>query len=334
MQKEAMLYEKLEGNKVLCLLCSHYCKIKDSEYGICGVRKNEKGRLYTHAYGEVIASHVDPIEKKPLYHFFPGSYAYSVATMGCNFRCGFCQNWQISQVSKMDGAFGGRALLPGEIVKEAKKHRCRSIAYTYTEPTIFFEYAYDTAKIAKEEGLLNTFVTNGYMTRKALETIRPYLDASNVDLKSSSDDTYKKVCGGSLKPVLESIRRMKELGIWVEVTTLLVPGMNDTDDELKNIAGYIAGIGTDIPWHISRFRPDYKFTGSQPTPARTLKNAESIGRQAGLKYIYLGNIGEETNTFCNNCGKLLIVRKGYLKCENSIKGGRCPGCNTQVEGIW
>ena len=336
MKKEAMLYEKLQDNNVHCFLCSHHCRIADSKYGICGVRKNEKGRLYTQVYGEVIASHIDPIEKKPLYHFLPGTSTYSIATVGCNFKCGFCQNWQISQVSKRSGkgSLGGHELKPEEVVREAKKNKCKSISYTYTEPTIFFEYAYDTAKIAKEKGLYNTFVTNGYMTKDALGAIKPYLDASNVDLKFFNNETYRKICKGSLEPVLESIRYMKKLGMWVEVTTLIVPGLNDSDKELKSIAEFIRDTGKDIPWHISRFHPDYKYTETPPTSLETLKNAESIGKKAGLKYIYLGNVAEEGNTYCSACGKLLIGRAGYAIAENGIKMSKCPECNLLVEGVW
>ena len=336
MRKEAMLYNKLEDDKVECFLCAHHCRIADSKYGICGVRKNEKGRLYTQVYGEVIASHIDPIEKKPLYHFLPGTSTYSIATVGCNFKCGFCQNWQISQVSKRSGkgSLGGHELKPEEVVREAKKNKCKSISYTYTEPTIFFEYAYDTAKIAKEKGLYNTFVTNGYMTKDALGAIKPYLDASNVDLKFFNNETYRKICKGSLEPVLESIRYMKKLGMWVEVTTLIVPGLNDSDKELKSIAEFIRDTGKDIPWHISRFHPDYKYTETPPTSLETLKNAESIGKKAGLKYIYLGNVAEEGNTYCSACGKLLIGRVGYTIAENDIKMSKCPECSVLVEGVW
>lgn len=334
MKKEAMLYEKLKDGEVHCFLCSHHCKIADTKYGFCGVRKNENGRLYTYVYGEVIASHVDPIEKKPLHHFFPGSRAYSIATVGCNFRCGFCQNWEISQVSKRDGDFTSYELKPEEVVREAKKSGCKSISYTYTEPTIFFEYAYDTAKLAKKEGLYNTFVTNGYMTKDALNAIKGYLDGCNVDLKFFSNDKYKKYCQGSLEPVLEAIRHMKKIGMWVEVTTLVLPGMNDTDEELKSIAGFIADTGKEIPWHISRFHPNYKVMESAPTPLVTLKKAEAIGKKAGLKYIYIGNIAVETNTLCHNCGKLLIARAGYVIEENSIKNNKCPECETVIEGVW
>ncbi|MFH1996934.1 MAG: AmmeMemoRadiSam system radical SAM enzyme, partial [Candidatus Omnitrophota bacterium] len=255
MKREAMLYKRLENGSVACDLCAHRCVITDGKFGICGVRQNSRGVLYTLVYAEAIADHVDPIEKKPFYHFLPGSNSYSIATVGCNFRCGFCQNWRISQASKRDGLGDGYELRPEKVVREAIRNRCASISYTYTEPTIFFEYAYDTARIAKEKGLYNTFVTNGFMTGEALRTIEPFLDACNVDLKFASDKQYRDICKGRLEPVLDSIRCMRQLGIWVEVTTLVVPGENDSHDDLTWFAGSIAGIDKMIPWHISRFHP-------------------------------------------------------------------------------
>lgn len=334
MKKEARLYEKLEDNKIRCFLCSHRCNISDGGYGICGVRKNEEGVLHTMVYGQTIAANVDPIEKKPLYHFLPGTAAYSIATVGCNFRCGFCQNWQISQVSKPDAISAGHSLNPEEVVREAKRYRCRSISYTYTEPTIFFEYAFDTAKIAKEEGLYNSFVTNGFMTKEALDTISPYLDAANVDLKAFKDSFYKKNCKARLQPVLDSIKYMKELGIWVEVTTLVIPGENDSEDELNDIAEFLANTGKGIPWHISRFHPNYQFTNYAYTPLDTLRKAKGIGEKHGLRYVYLGNVGEGGNTYCYGCNALLIKR-GYLQSEkNAIKNGKCPSCAQEIDGIW
>lgn len=291
MKKPAILYEQLVDNKVHCYLCNHHCKIAESKFGICGVRQNINDKLYTHVYGKVIASHIDPIEKKPLYHFLPGSTSYSIATPGCNFRCGFCQNWQISQFNlKEDFQYDGLELSPEDIVKAAKLNNCQSVAYTYTEPTIFFEYAYDTAKLAKKFDLSNIFVTNGYMTKEALEKISPYLDAANIDLKSFRNEFYKKICGARLQPVLDTIKNMKEMNIWVEVTTLVVPDQNDSKQELNNIAEFIAQTGIDIPWHINRFHPDYQFTEAKPTPLETLQMAEEIGKKHGLKYIHLGNI--------------------------------------------
>jgi len=334
MMKEAMLYEKLESKKVRCNLCAHRCVIPEGDYGVCGVRQNRPGGLFTHVYGEVIANHVDPIEKKPFYHFLPGSTAYSIATVGCNFRCGFCQNWQISQVSKRDGGASGYELKPEEVVREAKKYRSKSISYTYTEPTIFFEYAYDTARIAADAGLSNTLVTNGFMTAEALRTIGPYLDACNVDLKFFSDTSYAKICGGRLQPVLDSIQLMRELDIWVEITTLIVPGRNDSDKELEGIAGFIADVGKEIPWHISRFHPDYKFTDFDPTPVSTLRRAQEIGAQAGLRYVYMGNVPEGSDTFCYHCRTVLITRVYFDVEKMVIKDGKCPQCSSAIDGIW
>jgi len=329
-----MLYEKLDDNKVHCYLCAHHCKINSGKFGICGVRKNIDGILNTLVYAEAIAANIDPIEKKPLYHFLPGSTSYSIATIGCNFRCEFCQNWQISQLSKRDQGSPGQKLLPQDIVEQAKQQKCQSISYTYTEPTIFFEYAYDTAKLAKEAGLKNNFVTNGYMTREALKTINPYLDAANIDFKSFDEDFYVKVCSGHLQPVLDSIKFAKELGIWIEVTTLIIPGQNDSDQELKKIAEFIAGVGKDIPWHISRFHPDYKFTDKEFTSMQTLEKAYNFGKQAGLKYVYLGNVAGDSDTYCSNCGKLLVKRVYLGISQANIKNGKCKFCDSVLEGVY
>ena len=330
-----MLYKKMDNNSVHCCLCAHQCKIAPSKFGICGVRQNMDGLLYTLVYGEAIASHIDPIEKKPLYHFLPGSGAYSIATIGCNFKCGFCQNWQISQVSKRDSAdLAEVELLPEQIVRQAKKNNCSSISYTYTEPTIFFEYAYDTAKLAKEAGLYNNFVTNGYMSKEALDTIRPYLDAANVDLKSFSEDYYKKNCKAHLQPVLDSIIYMKKLNIWVEVTTLIIPDENDSDEELSAIAEFIAQLDKEIPWHISRFHPNYQFTDYPATPVDTLRKARQIGKSYGLRYIYLGNVLEGSDTHCYSCNELLVKREYFYVGGFNIKEGKCPSCGTEIHGIW
>jgi pyruvate formate lyase activating enzyme len=335
MSKQALLYDKLDNKSVRCRLCAHNCKIAESKFGICGVRQNIKGELYTLVYGEAAAAHIDPIEKKPLYHFLPGSRAFSIATIGCNFKCGFCQNWQISQASKSrQDVFSGEQLMPEQIVSQAKKSNCLSISYTYTEPTIFFEYAFDTAKLAKQAGLANNFITNGYMTKQALDMIRPYLDAANVDLKSFSNEYYKNNCKALLQPVLDSIAYMKKLGIWVEVTTLIIPGENDSQQELTAIAKFIADLDKDIPWHISRFHPDYQFTDYSATPVDTLRKARQIGKQEGLRYIYLGNVLEGSDTYCYNCNELLIKRSYFNTERNNIKKGRCPVCSAEISGIW
>lgn len=336
MIKEAMLYNDLPDEKVQCYLCNHKCTIAPSKFGICGVRQNREGKLFTHVYGEVIAAHVDPIEKKPLYHFLPGTTSFSIATIGCNFRCPFCQNWQISQASKRkEKGLSGCKLTPQEIVSQTKSHRCQSISYTYTEPTIFFEYAYDTAKLAKEVGLANIFVTNGYMTPEALELINPYLDACNVDLKSFREEFYKEVCQGHLQPVLDSIRLMKKLNIWIEVTTLVVPGENDGEEELTNIARFIAGLDPDIPWHISRFHPNYKFHDAQATPLDALRKALSIGKREGLRYIYIGNVlGESEDTLCPHCGRVLVPRHGFYIKTYKLKDSSCPFCGGHIAGVF
>jgi len=335
MNKEALLYEKLENNQVHCYLCNHHCRIAEGKFGFCGVRQNINGILYTHAYGKLVASHIDPIEKKPLYHFFPGSLSFSIATIGCNFHCGFCQNWEISQRSFRDGNPLGEDFTPERIVMAARQNKCKSISYTYTEPTIFFEYAIDIAKIAKSDHLYNVFVTNGYMSKEALLMIRPYLDAANIDLKFFKESSYKKICGASLGPVMNSIKLMRELGIWVEVTTLIIPGENDSEEELRGIAKFIASVDKDMPWHVSRFHPNYRFTEHKLTPEATLKKAQEIGYQAGLTYIYAGNvIGFGNDTHCHNCKKLLVQREGFSALENNIKAGKCAFCSTTIPGVF
>lgn len=335
MIKEAMLYEKLD-RQVRCNLCAHRCAIKPDRRGVCGVRENRDGVLYTLVYGTLIAENVDPIEKKPLFHVLPASQSYSIATVGCNFKCDFCQNHDISQMPYSTRMIAGEDFLPAEIVERAKKSGSKTIAYTYTEPTIYFELAYDTAKIAVENGLKNVFVTNGFMTAETIETIAPYLAAANVDLKSFSDEFYKKHCGARLNPVLESLQKMKEKGIWVEITTLLIPGLNDSDRELKEIARFIAGLGIETPWHISRFHPQYKLINVPVTPVASLHRAVQTGKEAGLKYVYSGNVpGDEgENTYCFKCGNLLIERYGFKIVSMNLKGNQCSQCNTRLEGIF
>jgi len=331
---QAMLYEPLDNNRVHCFLCSHNCRIAPSNYGICGVRRNEDGSLHTLVYGSVIASHVDPIEKKPLYHFLPGTRSYSIATVGCNFKCSFCQNWSISQASMKDDSLGGYEMTPGAIVGEALKNRCRSISYTYTEPTIFFEYAYDTAKLAREAGLFNVFVTNGYMTGEALDVITPYLDAANVDLKSFSDEYYRSMCKAHLQPVLDTIVRMIERNIWVEVTTLIVPGENDSEDELNAIAQFLSDVSIDIPWHISRFFPNYTLSGHSATPLETLLKAREIGKKHGIRFIYIGNVDGYGDTQCYACDTLLVKRAFMAAQKNFLTDTACPDCGAEIKGIW
>jgi pyruvate formate lyase activating enzyme len=334
MTREAVLWDPIEGDKASCRLCAHRCVVPPGGQGICAVRVNRGGRLETLVYGEVVAAHVDPIEKKPLYHFLPGSKALSIATAGCNFRCGFCQNWQISQAPRRPGGgLAGEPFAPAAIVRAAVESGCRSISYTYTEPTVFFEYAADTARLAREAGLVNNFVTNGYMTAEALKAAAAWLDAANVDLKAFKDETYRKVCGARLEPVLATIRSMREWGIWVEVTTLVVPGLNDGREELGAIAGFIASVDAAIPWHVSRFHPDYEYTDAPATPLATLRLAAEIGRDRGLKHIYVGNVaGESEDTFCASCGAVLIRRRGFAVVADVLEGSRCPSCGAVLAG--
>ncbi|MBE0516133.1 MAG: AmmeMemoRadiSam system radical SAM enzyme [Methanophagales archaeon] len=333
--KEAMFYEKLEESTVRCHLCPHLCKINEARRGICGVRENKDGVLYSLVYGKVVAGAIDPIEKKPLFHFYPGSTAYSIATVGCNFRCKNCQNFDISQMPKEDrNLIIGEDALPHEIVTAARQNNCKSIAYTYTEPTIFFEYAYDTARLAHEEGVCNVFVTNGYSTEEAIRTIAPYLDAVNVDLKGLSEELYHKNCGGHLDPVLDAIKLYKSLGIWIEVTTLVIPTLNDSEDDFRGIAEFIKSVGVDIPWHISQFYPAYKLTNLPRTPVTTLREARDIGLEVGLRYVYEGNVPGEggENTYCYKCGRLLIQRYGFQILGNTLSDTKCPHCGATIDG--
>ena len=334
--KEAMLYEKLEDNRVRCNLCAHRCNIAEGKLGVCQVRENRGGTLYSLVYGKAISQNVDPVEKKPLFNFYPGTTAFSVATVGCNFRCDFCQNWEISQMPREGHRIVGQEAPPEALVAAAKRYGCRSIAYTYTEPTIFFEYSYDTAKLAREEGIANIYVTNGYMTEEMLDAFYPYMDAANVDLKGD-DEFYRKLCGARLQPVLDSLKKMKEQGVWVEVTTLVIPTWNDSEEALKQIADFIAQeLGVGMPWHVSRFYPHYKLRDLPPTPVSTLHRAREIGLEAGLRYVYEGNVpgSEGEHTYCYNCGKLLIGRYGYTILENHIKDGKCAYCGVEVDGVW
>lgn len=335
---EAYLYDTLKDQKVKCNLCNHRCIIKNGRRGICGVRENRGGILESLVFGKLIARHIDPIEKKPLYHLLPGSLSYSIATVGCNFKCRFCQNADIAQMpSDRNGMITGEDHTPEQIVNAAIKGNCQTISYTYTEPTVYFELAYETAKLANAKGIQNIFVTNGYMTPEALKMISPCLDAANVDLKAFSEDFYKTYCKAKLAPVKETLKLMKSLGIFVEVTTLLIPRLNDDKAELENLAAFLADdLGPETPWHISRFHPTYKLTDRPRTPIKTLLAARDIGIKAGLKFVYIGNVPGENgeNTFCYQCGRTIIDRWGFHVMENRIKNGCCSYCNAQIHGVW
>jgi pyruvate formate lyase activating enzyme len=333
--KEAMWYKKLSDERVRCDLCNHRCVINNGKRGICGVRENKEGTLFSLVYGKVIASHVDPIEKKPLFHFYPGSYSFSIATVGCNFKCTHCQNSDISQMPIDNNRIMGQDILPEKIVELALSGDCQSISYTYTEPTVFMEYALDVAKIAKDKGLKNVYVTNGYMTEEALNEVYPYMDAANVDLKGFTEEHYQNVCGARLKPVMDTIRLMKQLGVWVELTTLIIPTINDSEDDLRRLAEFIFSIGREIPWHVSRFHPTYKMNNLPPTPVRSVIKARQIGLEVGLRYVYTGNIqGDDgENTYCYNCGKVLIERIGYNIGPVHVKSSKCSFCGADVDII-
>ncbi len=333
--KEALLYRKMPDEKVHCHLCNHLCRIGNGQRGLCGVRENRGGILYTLVYRRLISRNVDPIEKKPMFHFAPGSKSFSIATAGCNFRCDFCQNYEISQMPRDQKRIVGEEIGPEEIVALAKKTGCRTIAYTYTEPTIYFEYAYDIAQRATREGLKNIFVTNGYMTEEALRTIHPHLHGANVDLKSFREEFYQKRCGAKLQGVLHSLRLMKTLGVWVEITTLLIPGLNDTEEELRDIARFIFSLGQETPWHISRFHPMYKMLDRSPTSVRLLQKAREIGFEAGLRHVYTGNVpGDEgEDTFCYHCRERLVDRLGFQVLANRIQESKCYKCGSPVDGV-
>jgi len=300
------------------------------------VRENRGGTLFSLVYGQAISQAVDPVEKKPLFHFYPGTTAYSVATVGCNFHCSFCQNAEISQMPRDQGRILGRETTPEQLVAGARRYGSKSIAYTYTEPTIAFEYTYDTAQLAHKSGIKNVYVTNGYMTPEMLRQFHPYMDAANVDLKAFTEDFYHKICGAHLQPVLDSLKLMKELGIWVEVTTLVIPTLNDSAEELRNIATFIAQeLGVETPWHVSRFYPTYRMLDKPATPASTLHRARQIGLEAGLRYVYEGNIpgqGDE-DTYCYHCGQPVIKRFSFSILEKHTRDGQCAYCGTKLDGV-
>jgi pyruvate formate lyase activating enzyme len=334
--KEALLYEQLDSNAVKCHLCRHECKIEAGKRGICGVRENRSGKLYSLVYDKVVSTNVDPIEKKPLFHVAPGSRSFSIATVGCNFRCLFCQNSSISQLPHETGRVAGDSLSPAQIAALAAESNCRSISYTYTEPTIFYELARDTMVEARKLGLLNVFVTNGYMTRAGLDDAKSLLDAANVDLKAFTDSFYTRYCKGRLEGVKDTLRYMKELGIWVEVTTLLIPGLNDDPEEVRELATFIKeDLGAETPWHISRFYPRYKLNNIPPTDVSSLREVRGIGMEVGLKYVYSGNVpgdpGEKTS--CPSCSELLVDRVGYSIGQYRIEKGLCTKCGYNVDGI-
>ncbi len=335
--KEAMFYHNGDGCTLSCDLCSHHCRVKDGSRGICAVRENRSGKMYSLVYGKLISEGVDPIEKKPLFHLLPGSRSYSIATVGCNFSCLHCQNFEISQHPKNHGGeIPGRHRSPEEVVNGAVSSCSRSLSYTYVEPTIFYEFAYDCARLAHERRVKNVFVSNGYMTPEVTRHLAPVLDGINIDLKAFTEEFYKKVCKARLAPVLETISLMRELGVWVEITTLIIPGWNDSDAELRKIAAFIKGVDPAMPWHVTAFYPTYRMTDRKSTSISTLRRARKIGLAEGLRFVYEGNIPGEggENTYCPTCGASLIKRVGFRLLANRLEDGCCTDCREVLEGVW
>ncbi len=333
--KQALLYNKQTGGKVQCRVCSHFCTLNKGQLGVCRVRKNIGGELFSLNYDKVAASNPDPIEKKPLYHFLPGTISYSIATMGCNFKCRFCQNHSLSMVEN-ENAIYGKKISPKTMVATAQMQGAKSISYTYSEPTIYFELMYETAQLAKAEGLKNVMVTNGYMSADALDMMEPYLDAANIDLKAFSDEFYKKYSSARLAPVLDTIKAMKSKGIWVELTTLLIPGLNTDPKELNDLVDFILSIDADMPWHVSRFYPQYKLLDVPPTDPNAIFAILEKARDKGLKYLYGGNVMSDqwANTVCPSCGTLLVERSGYHTTVQDLSAGVCSHCNEKIAGVF
>lgn len=336
--KEAAFWKAGQEDVVHCRLCRQACSIPRGSRGLCGVRENRGGTLYSLVYGKPITATADPIEKKPLFHFLPGTQSYSLATVGCNFRCKHCQNADISQAARRGAAIPGRDVSPEDIVGGALASECKSIAYTYTEPTIFYEYASDIGVLARKRGLKNVFVSNGYMDPSVVaDAASTFLDGINVDIKAFSDDFYRDVCGARLQPVLEATVSLKKAGVWLEVTTLVIPDLNDSPDELRQLADFIVSeLGAETPWHLSRFHPDNEMLDSQPTPIETLRMAVDVGREAGLKHIYVGNVADSAGltTHCPSCGEPVISRDGFFVDGNRLVDGRCPSCQKGIAGVW
>jgi len=324
--KEAMFYQALGNNMVQCNLCPNRCLLSEGQIGICKSRKNVGGKLYSMVYGKIASFHVDPIEKKPLYHFLPGSKAYSLATTGCNLQCKFCQNWQIAQVFPWE--VNTKQMSPEEVVEDALKSGAESIAYTYSEPTIFYEYMFDIAKLAHEKGLKNVVISNGYINPEPLRNLLPYIDAYKIDFKGFNDSFYQEMTNGSVGPVLESMKIIKESGTWLEVVNLVIPGENDSDQDLKKLAEWVRdNLGQDTPLHFSRFSPNYKLDRTPPTPEETLKRARQIALDAGLRYVYIGNIQdqESSTTYCPQTKEPVIERQGFFVIKNNLESCSIPG---------
>ena len=332
--KEAYYYTQL-GKNVQCQVCPNRCLLEPNERSVCRVKVNIEGTLYTLVYGNPCAVHIDPIEKKPLFHFLPGTKAFSIATAGCNFRCLNCQNWEISQ-SRPEETIN-YDLMPEKVIEKTKETGCQSIAYTYSEPVAFYDYMLDTSKLASKEGIKNLWITNGYINEEPLRELCKYMDAANVDLKSFKEEIYNQLNAGSLKPVLNTLKILKEEGVWLEVTNLIVPTWTDDLDMIREMCKWLVrNIGKDYPLHFSRFFPHYKLTHLPPTPIETLERAREIAMEEGLKFVYIGNVPlhPAENTYCPKCEKLLIERKGFLITQNNVENGSCKFCGEKIAGVW
>lgn len=334
---EALFYHRSDKDAVDCGLCCHRCHIPHGKRGRCGVRENRDGQLFSLVYGRLVSQNIDPIEKKPLFHFLPGSKSLSIATVGCNFQCLHCQNSQISQYPLLHhGEITGTLCSPASVVDTAVRSGCASISYTYVEPTIFYEFAYDCAQLARAQGVKNVFVSNGFMTPEVSRHLAPFLDAINIDLKAFSDGFYQKICKARLEPVLENIRLLYQLGVWVEVTTLVIPGLNDSEDELRSIARFIKSVSVTMPWHVTGFYPTHKMLDRPATPVATMHKAREIGLSEGLLNVYEGNVpgtgGEDTR--CPACGTPLILRSGFNSRPVGMVNGCCAACNQPIAGVW
>jgi len=331
MQREASFWNKLRNDQVQCNLCAHNCKIENEKFGICDVRKNIDGKLFTLIYGKNSSIASDPIEKKPLYHFFPGSRAFSLGTIGCNFKCSHCQNYSISTANLTYPYLG--EITPEESAELAIKNDCKIISFTYNEPTVWYEFTLDSAKIAKEKGLYTAYVTNGYINEGPLTDISQYLDAMNVDVKAFTEDFYRKICKARLKPVLDTCERAKKLGIHIELTYLVIPGKNDNEVEVRNFCKWvIEKLGEDTPVHFSRFHPDYKMTDSSITPQKSLFKIFDIAKETGILFPYLGNVSsiEHEKTICPNCSNICIDRQGYSINLKGLDGKKCTKCGFTI----
>lgn len=333
--KPALYWNALEGNKVQCRLCPRTCLLAPGQKGFCRGRKNIEGKLYTLNYAQPVAIHVDPIEKKPLAHVYPGTKSLSIATAGCNLRCKFCQNWEISQLDPE--SIKVKPVSPEKIVAMAKETGSKTIAFTYTEPTIFYEYMLDIAKAAKSQGVECVMHSAGYINEEPLRELAKYLTAANIDLKGFNDKYYSSFCQGSLEAVLNSLLVLKQEGVWIEITNLLIPGANDSDEDITELCRWVKqNLGPETPIHFSRFFPLYKLIDLSPTPLETLLRAQRIAKAEGIKFVYLGNIPQQIgeDTICPNCGKTVIKRIGYNIIENLISDGRCPFCEQEIPGVW